>query len=301
MKAIDFHTHPVVPTFRRALEELAIDPVQDDGFPLPDWSEEMHLQFMECVGIAHSVLSLPSPHIYNGDTVKSVAAARAINEAMSRITRRHPEKFSFMACLPLPAIEPALAEISFAMDELGALGVKVPTNSYGVYLGAPALDGVMEELNRRHALVIIHPNRGALPEKRLVVQTVAALYDYPVETTKAVLNMVAHNIMIRYPHIRFVVPHCGSFLPYMASRMDGISAILTSLGMMEPVDVYANLKNVYYDIAGDPEPHQLDMLLCIAREGHILFGSDFPHAPAKAIIKKKKDWNETAARFFSKR
>ena len=87
----------------------------------------------------------------------------------------------------------------------------------------------------------------------------------------------------------------------MASRMDGISAILTSLGMMEPVDVYANLKNVYYDIAGDPEPHQLDMLLCIAREGHILFGSDFPHAPAKAIIKKKKDWNETAARFFSKR
>lgn len=129
------------------------------------------------------------------------------------------------------------------MDELGALGVKVPTNSYGVYLGDPALDGVIEELNRRHALVIIHPNRGALPKKTLVVQAVAALSDYPVETIKAVLNMVTYNVMIRYPHIRFIVPHCGSFLPYMSSRMDGISALLTPLGMMEPVNVYANQKS----------------------------------------------------------
>ena len=31
---IDFHAHPVTDTFRQALAELGIDPIEDDGFPL---------------------------------------------------------------------------------------------------------------------------------------------------------------------------------------------------------------------------------------------------------------------------
>lgn len=100
--------------------------------------------------------------------------------------------------------------------------------------------------------------------------------------------MVAHDVMVRFHRIRFVVPHCGSFLPYTSSRMAGISKILASKGMMESIDVAANLGGLYYDIAGDPEPNQLDMLLSITDEGHIVYGSDFPYAPAQVVIGKKR-------------
>ena len=99
--------------------------------------------------------------------------------------------------------------------------------------------------------------------------------------------MAANRIMTRFPDIRFLVPHTGSFLPYMLQRFSGVSGILASLGMMDVVDVKEELKNLYFDIAGDPEPVALDMLLMITDEEHIVYGSDFPHSPAKIVTDKK--------------
>lgn len=57
-----------------------------------------------------------------------------------------------MVALPLPDVEGSISEIRYSFDNLGALGVKVPTNSNGVYLGDSRLDKVFEELNSRNAL-----------------------------------------------------------------------------------------------------------------------------------------------------
>lgn len=42
--------------------------------------------------------------------------------------------------------------------------------------------------------------------------------------------------MSRYQGIRFVVPHNGSFLPYMLSRFAGVSGILAALGTGDVID-----------------------------------------------------------------
>ncbi len=288
---IDFHTHPIPKAFRQALSDMNIDPIEDDGFPLPEWTAEAHLGFMEQAGIDYSVLSLPSPHFNSGDNEKAAKYARLINEELSDVAAAHKDRFGFVACLPLPNVEASIKEIKYAHD-LGALGVKVPTNANGVYLGNPVLDPVMEELDRQKALVIIHPNRARRTPEDVITETTAALYEYPVDTTRAVLNMAAHNIMVRYPGIRFVVPHTGSFLPYMKQRFAGISAILAAKGMMEQVNIEDNLNNLYYDIAGDPEPIQLNMLLMITDAAHLVFGTDYPHSPAPVILKKKKHLEE---------
>ena len=158
----------------------------------------------------------------------------------------------------------------------------------GVYLGDPSFDPLMEELDRRNALVIIHPCRARQRPENVITGKVAALYEYPADTTRAVLNMIAHRIMTRFPNIRFVAPHTGSFLPYMLQRFMGVSGILASMGMMEMVDAKEEFKHLYFDIAGDPEPVALDMLRMVADDSHIVYGSDFPHSPAKVIIAKKK-------------
>ena len=123
--------------------------------------------------------------------------------------------------------------------------------------------------------------------ENVITGTVAAIYEYPTDTTRAVLNMMAHQIMTRFPNIRFVVPHCGSFLPYMLQRFSGVSGILASMGMMEQVDAQAEFSQLWFDIAGDPEPAALDILRMAAPEDHIVFGSDYPHSPASVILKKK--------------
>lgn len=291
-RTIDFHAHPVTEAFRKGLVDLGIDPMEDDGFPLPAWSPEAHIEFMDQAGIDHTVLSVPTPHIHNGDDAKSREVARAVNEELAALGREHHDRFSFTAVLPLPCVEGAIEETRYAMDELGAVGVKVATNSYGVYLGDPSFDPLMEELEHREALVIIHPCRARQRPENIITGRIAAIYEYPADTTRAVLNMISHRIMTRYPHIRWVVPHCGSFLPYMLQRFAGVSGILAGMGMMETVDAKAEFANLWFDIAGDPEPVALDMLRMVAEDGHIVFGSDFPHSPAPVILAKKKHFDE---------
>ena len=288
---VDFHAHPVTSAFRDSLMDLGIDPMRDDGFPLPAWSVETHLEFMREAGITYTVLSVPTPHIHNGDDGKSCEAARMINEELSQLSRGCPDRFAFAAVLPLPCVEGAVAETAYAMEELGAVGVKVATNSSGVYLGDPSFDPLMEELNRRNALAIIHPCRARQRPENVITGTVAAIYEYPADTTRAVLNMMANRILTRFPNIRWVVPHCGSFLPYMLQRFAGVSGILASMGMMETVDVQAEFAKLYFDIAGDPEPVALKMLRMVADDSRIVYGSDFPHSPAKVILAKKRHFD----------
>ena len=136
-KTVDFHAHPVDEVFRREIENLGIDVIAEDGFPLPEWSVKSQLDFMSEAGIDFSVLTVPAPHIHNGDDEKACAAARKINESTAKICAENPDKFAFAAVLPLPCVDGAIKETAYAMDTLGAVGVKVVTNSNGVYLGDP--------------------------------------------------------------------------------------------------------------------------------------------------------------------
>ena len=92
-KTVDFHAHPLPGSFLAGMEALGIDPVEEDGFPLPAWSEQAHLAFMDEAGIDVSLLSISSPHLYSGDGPAARAAARAVNEDMARLCRNRPDRF----------------------------------------------------------------------------------------------------------------------------------------------------------------------------------------------------------------
>lgn len=288
---IDFHSHAVTDEFRQAIDDLQIDVIKEDGFPVPKWSVDDQLAFMDEAGIDQAVLSAPVPHLYNGDAKKARVAAARVNESLAAVVRENQDRFAFVGNVPLPDVEGAIAETAHAVDELGAVGMKVATNMGGVYLGDAAFDPLMEEWNRREMLVIIHPVRARQRPENTITGKVAAIYESPADTTRAVLNMIANRIMTRFPNIKWVVPHCGAFLPYMLQRFTGVSGILASLGMMETVDAKAEFEKLYFDIAGDPEPDQLKMLLMVANQDKIVYGSDFPHSPAKVVIAKKRHFD----------
>ena len=115
-----------------------------------------------------------------------------------------------------------------------------------------------------------------------------ALFEYPADTTRAMVNLLASGMLSRYPQVRLVVPHCGSFLPYMKQRSQAMFAMLAGLGMMEKVDMEGSMGSLYYDLAGDPLPEAMDMLLKITEVSHLLYGSDYPYVPAKVLLGKKQ-------------
>ena len=292
-RRVDFHSHAILPSYSEGLKRLGIDAAAEEGFPLPAWSVESHLKFMEDAGIDYSVISMPTPHTYHGDSGMAREVTRAVNEEYASLCRKYPDKFGFAAALPLPDTDGALEEISYAMERLGALGVKVASNSDGVYIGDSRFDSVFAELDKRGAIVIIHPSPArSLPRDGVVTGGVMALYEYPADTTRAVVNLLANRTPEKFPHIRFVVPHCGSFLPYMKSRADGMFRLLSAMGRMEPVDMEAGMKNFWFDLAGDPTPDQMDMLLRITDENHVVYGSDYPYVLAPIVLQRKKALDE---------
>ena len=178
----------------------------------------------------------------------------------------------------------AIREAVYALDTLGADGVKLATNSRGQYLGDEALDPLMEVLNERHAVIIIHPHRPTPYPEKIIATTPLAMYEYPAETTRAVVNMLSRNVLLRYPNLKVVVPHCGSFLPLALPRMKSILPAMVAQGYMQPIDWEGNLSRLYFDLVGSPTIEVLHSLLTITSPDHILYGSDYPYLP-DAVLK----------------
>lgn len=169
------------------------------------------------------------------------------------------------------------------MDVLDADGIDFPSNSRGLYLGDPKLEPLMEELNKRHAICNIHPHRPASLSEEVFSAGPVPLFEFIVDTTRAVLNLIGNDVILRYPNITWIIPHCGSFLPNIYELFIGMSKILIPQKMMKAVNVEESFKRFYFDIAGNPTPYLLKWLLTITTPDHIMYGSDFPFTPSKQI------------------
>ena len=281
-QAVDVHTHIIIPEYMEVLKAHGAE--LEETFPLPTWDAERHIAFMDSAGIRTAVLTMPAPQPFYGDAKESAECIHRVNEASAKVKQDYPDRFKFCASLPLPDVDAAIREAVYALDTLGADGVKLATNSRGQYLGDEALDPLMEVLNERNAVIIIHPHRPTPYPEGIIATTPLAMYEYPAETTRAVVNMLARNVLVRYPNLKVVVPHCGSFLPLALPRMKSILPAMVAQGYMQPIDWEGNLSRLYFDLAGSPTLEVLRSLLTITSPDHILYGSDYPYLP-DAVLK----------------
>lgn len=279
---IDIHSHAITQGYIDYIKANGAE--MDEGFPIPSWNLERHIAFMDKAGIQTSVLTMPAPQPYFGDAKASANVCRRFNEECTALKARYPGRFMFCAALPLPNVESALREAKYALETLGADGVKLATNSYGQYLGDPALDTLMAYLDAQNAVIILHPHKPSTVNAQLIADVPMASYEYLSETTRTILNMIAHNVLVRYPHLKVVVPHCGSFLPNALPRFRSLLPVMIKQGYMQPVDVDANLSRLYYDLAGAPTDEVIDALLTITTPDHILYGSDYPYVAEQVLV-----------------
>ena len=272
---IDVHSHIITPEFVSALDRE--ERLLDEGFPLPKWNAEAQLKWMDEAGIAKSVLTMAAPD------PTSAAVIRQVNEAAARLKREHSDRFMFCAALPLPDVDAAIEEARYALDVLGADGIKLATNAFGQYLGAPELDTLFSFLNERKAVIILHPHRPEPVNRQVMQQTPLAMQEYLSETTRAVSNMISRNVLACYNNIKVIVPHCGAYLPLMVPRMKSLTPVMQANRLVGDIDWEANLSALYYDLAGAHSPEVIRMLLTITTPDHLLYGSDYPYVATQML------------------
>ena len=280
-KTIDVHSH-IIPTeyidfLKKHNAEL------QETFPLPKWDVNTHIQFMNETNIDYSILSLPAPQPYFGNSKESAKIVRKLNEFSAKIRDEHPDKFKFLATLPLPDVKSAIEEVKYVFEVLHADGVKLATNSYGQYLGDAELDELMSVLNKYNAVIFIHPHRPEPYPEKIIQTTPLAMYEYPAETTRAVINIISRNVLANNPNIKIIIPHCGSFLPLAIPRMKAIFPAMKAKGLMKDIDWKKNLSSLYYDLAGVPTVELIKTILIITTPEHILYGSDYPYQPNQVL------------------
>ena len=282
---MDVHSHLITPEFVSSLEKEGR--LMDEGFPLPKYDVYNHLKWMDEAGVETSVLTLAAPQPTSAQTV------RQTNEAAARIKKEHPGRFMFCAALPLPDVSKAIEEAKYALDVLKADGIKLATNVDGQYLGAPELDTLFSVLNERKAVVILHPHRPEPVNKQVMQQTPLAMQEYLSETTRAVSNMISRNVLARYNNIKVIVPHCGAYLPLAIPRMKSLTPVMQTNKMVGEIDYEANLRTLYYDLAGAHSPEVIHMLLTITTPDHLLYGSDYPYVAPQVLtqsLARMKDY-----------
>ena len=171
----------------------------------------------------------------------------------------------------------ALEEARHAFDALGAAGVILLANAHGEYLGAPEHEPLLAELDRRRAVVFVHPS--TLPGPAVPgVPPFAA--DFLLDTTRAAYRLVQSGAVRRHANLRIILAHAGGFLPYASHRL---MAALLAEGGRSPADILEDLRSFHFDTALSGSPAALPSLLAFAKPGHVLFGSDWPYAPAPAV------------------
>jgi 6-methylsalicylate decarboxylase len=275
---IDVHFHYLSPEYRAQM----VDAVGGwpDGFPAPQWSADGALAMMDRVGIATGMLSVSSPGIHFGNDARARSLARSVNEFAARTIGEHRGRFGGFASLPLPDVDGALQEIAYALDTLKLDGVVMLTNFNGVYLGDKRLDPVFDELNRRGAVVFIHPT-SPICWQQSALGYPRPMIEFTFDSTRAVVNLIFSGTTTRCPKVRFIVPHAGGTLPFLARRIAMFTRGLTAGGT--PIGVEEHLRRLYYDLAGSPGSNALAPLLEMTERTHILYGSDYVHTPEAVV------------------
>lgn len=270
---IDVQHHILPPAYVEAVGAGPIAEMIVSG-RCPEWSPQVSVDAMDRHGIATSVVSLSAPGLPFADEAAVVAMARACNDYVARMQQDFPGRFGTFATLPLPFVDASLAEIDRAFGTLGADGVCILTSYGATYPGDAALAPVMDELNRRKAVVHVHPT---LSVDATLVGLPPASLEFPFDTTRAVASLLFTGTFTRCRDIRFVFSHAGGAVPFLAERMARLER-RPDFKKHVPDGVIAELKRHYYDVALSANRFSFSALLELVGTDHVLFASDFPFA-----------------------
>jgi 6-methylsalicylate decarboxylase len=278
-RLVDVHHHFYPPALMEAMQAYQ---TRHGRPPLRgaqvDWTPARTLEEMDRNGIATAIVEIASPQgIWFGVEPAAVPQlSRACNEFAAGMARDRPGRFGFFASLPMPNVEASLHEIAHAFDVLHADGIGLPTSFGDRWPGDPAFSPIFAELERRKAIVTLHPYAPNCCNAT-VPGVQQAVLEYPYDTGRAVVSLLTNGTFARFRQIRWVLPHGGGPVPALAGRIDSFVRNARDLAEIAPNGVDFELKRLYYDTANAAYGPTMAALLGYVAPSQLLFGTDFPY------------------------
>lgn len=270
---IDVHHHVLPPQYA------------DGSVPIPMPDIDAQLLAMDGWGIRTAITSV-TPRVILANPHRLREVTRVCNEFQAGLARAHPPRFGSFAVLPLPDVDAALEELAYALDVLRLDGVGLFSSQGGRYVGDPSFDPVFDELNRRKAVVFLHPTHCEAP-KESGLGAPPYVVEYVFDTTRAIVNLVYTGTLRRCPDIRLIAAHGGGAVPYIAQR---ISSLEGHRRGGEVSRVIPTLQSLYYDTASATSAYALRALQELIGPTHILWGSDLPFVHGERLQAEVDHW-----------
>ncbi|KAL1862278.1 hypothetical protein Plec18170_001103 [Paecilomyces lecythidis] len=286
MSKIDVHHHFYAEEFTEALDRAGGDP---SGWTVPRWTLDDDKTLNRSIGVSVAILSMTAPGAcIENDPIAAARLARKCNDKAAAIRNANPRSYGFFASLPsLLDTKACLEEIAYSFDSLQADGVILFTR-YGSdnhYLGHPDFRPIWNELQRRKAVVLIHPTHAV--DTNLVNQRLPQpMFDYPHETGRTAMDLILSGTLATVPDCKIILSHAGGTLPYLIYRPAGMlpyTSFAQGMKNLSTSDIVEQARQFYFDVAISSNPLTLGLLFEFAKPGHILFGSDYPNAPTEGI------------------
>lgn len=266
---VDVHHHLTPPDYLTGVKgHLNVAP-QAAG-----WSLQKSLDDMAAAGTATAILSVTAPGLWFGDVGATEKLARICNDYAAGLIRDNPGRFGAFAALPMPNVDASLGEIAYALDTLKADGVAMFTSYDSKWLGDAAFVPVFDELNRRKAVVYVHPIPTACCTN-LIPYIPDQVIEYGTDTARTIASLVFSGAADRWPDIRFVFAHAGGSMPVLIERFDELARTPQAAKIL-PTGARVPLRRFFYDTAQADNPAAIGALRQLVAVGQILFGSDFP-------------------------
>ena len=231
-----------------------------------------HLQNMDLAKVDKQVLSISSHLPYYASESQGVELARLSNDIYAGIVREHPKRFAAFACTPLPHIQASLNELHRALDELGMVGVIAGTSVMAKSIVDPDFDPFFAELNRRKAVLFIHPTGGSGGSQLIDSTNLTWPIGAPLEDTICMLHFMQKEIPGRFPEIKIILPHLGGFAPFLMARLDELKHRFLPK-TAPPPSVQA--KYFWYDSV-NAQPGALRCTQEVVGAERLLMGTDYP-------------------------
>jgi aminocarboxymuconate-semialdehyde decarboxylase len=243
------------------------------------------------------ILSIPAPPAEDlGSPEVSREIARAGNEGLAELVRDHPERFAgWVACMPMNDVDATLAEIDYAVGELGANGIQIYTHVNGHPLDEDRFEPIWQRMAELDRTIWVHPSRGPswadYPTEERSKYELWWVFGWEYDTAIFMARMVLSGVLERHPTLKFLIHHGGSMVPHFSGR---IGPGLDQLGARTPPDQkedvetyplskrpYDYFKMFYVDTALFGAAHAIRCSLDFFGVDHTVFASDSPFDPEK--------------------
>jgi predicted TIM-barrel fold metal-dependent hydrolase len=266
---------------------------QRGGGGNPNWSPVRAVEEMDRNGVATGIGYLGPIQSSPADLERARKQARELNEYGTQVVKDFPGRFGLFAALPMGDIEGTLNEVEHALDVLHVDGFGITTSYSGMWLGDPKLRPIWEELNRRKAVVYVHPSDDRCCTPAILSYETRGIsgpwIEWPMNTARTILSLMANEVTRKFSDVRFIFSHGGGVMPLLIDRIAGFvdwdAVGPERLRDLFPDGIEAEFRKLYFEVAQAYSPVNMDALMKLVPSSHILFGTDYDRFPIAHSIK----------------